>query len=220
MAIELYWGSGSPFAWRVMLTLELKRLAYESKLLEFSKQEHKTAAYLQLNPRGKVPALKDGDFLIYESIAIMAYLDRKYPTPEIFGRTPKETGLVWRWICECESYLLGPTDKVVRPLFFGRGLEKTDEIQQAAQVIRQELKRIDDDLANCNWLVGAEISGADIAIFPVVQLLLRAAGKEAAQPLNLCLIPLSETFPNIARWMQRIEELPNYQRTYPPHWRG
>ena len=37
MAIELYWGSGSPFAWRVMLTLEVKGLAYESKLLEFSK---------------------------------------------------------------------------------------------------------------------------------------------------------------------------------------
>ena len=50
MAIELYWGSGSPFAWRVMLTLEVKKLAYESKLLEFSKGEHKTPAYLQLNP--------------------------------------------------------------------------------------------------------------------------------------------------------------------------
>ena len=63
MAIELYWGSGSPFAWRVMLTLEVKGLAYESKLLEFSKGEHQTPAYLQLNPRGKVPTLKDGDFV-------------------------------------------------------------------------------------------------------------------------------------------------------------
>ena len=71
MAIELYWGSGSPFAWRVMLTLELKRLPYESKLLEFSKQEHKTPQYLQLNPRGKVPTLKDDEFVLYESIAIM-----------------------------------------------------------------------------------------------------------------------------------------------------
>ena len=53
MAIELYWGSGSPFAWRVMLTLEVKGLKYESKLLEFSKGEHKTPAYLQLNPAGQ-----------------------------------------------------------------------------------------------------------------------------------------------------------------------
>ena len=220
MAIELYWGSGSPFAWRVMLTLELKRLPYESKLLEFSKQEHKTPAYLQLNPRGKVPTLKDGDFVLYESIAIMAYLDRKYPAPPIFGTTAEQTGSIWRSVMECESYLLSAGDKVVRPLFFGRGLEKVDEIQHAAQTIRQELKRINDSLASSNWLVGAEISAPDIAIFPVVQLLLRAAGKEAAQSLDLGLIPLSETFPNIARWVQRIEQLPNYQRTYPPHWRG
>ena len=220
MAIELYWGSGSPFAWRVMLTLEVKRLPYESKLLEFSKQEHKTPQYLQLNPRGKVPTLKDGEFVLYESVAIMAYLDRKYPTPPIFGTTAEQTGLIWRSVMECESYLLSAGDKVVRPLFFGRGLEKIDEIQQAAQTIRQELETLNDGLASSNWLVGAEISAADIVIFPLVQLLLRAAGKEAAQPLDLGLIPLSKTFPNIARWVQRIEQLPNYQRTYPPHWRG
>ena len=219
MAIELYWGSGSPFAWRVMLTLELKRLPYESKLLEFSKQEHKTPQYLQLNPRGKVPTLKNGEFVLYESIAIMAYLDRKYPTPPIFGSTAEQTGSIWRSVMECESYLLSAGDKVVRPLFFGKGLEKVDEIQQAAQTIRQELKKINDSLASSNWLVGTEISAADIAIFPVVQLLLRAAGKEAAQSLDLGLVPLSQTFPNIARWVQRIEQLPNYQRTYPPHWR-
>jgi len=65
MAIELYWGSGSPFSWRVMLTLEVKGLAYESKLLEFSKGQNKSPAYLRLNPRGKVPTLKDGDFVLY-----------------------------------------------------------------------------------------------------------------------------------------------------------
>ena len=219
MAIELYWGSGSPFAWRVMLTLEIKRLPYESKLLEFSKQEHKTPAYLQLNPRGKVPTLKDGECVLYESIAIMAYLDRKYPPPPIFGSTAEETGLIWRSVCECESYLLSANDKIIRPVFFGKGLDKVDEIQQAAQDIRQELKMIDKRLTNSDWLVGSEISAADISVFPVIQLLLRAASKPAAQPLNLGVMPLSKTYPNIARWIVRIEGLPNYQRTYPPHWR-
>jgi glutathione S-transferase len=219
MAIELYWGSGSPFAWRVMLTLELKGLTYESKLLEFSKGDHKAPAYLRLNPRGKVPTLKDGDFVLNESLAIMSYLDRKYPEPPLFGKTPEQTGLIWRALVECESYIVTAADKVVRPIFFGRGLDKVEEIQEAAQTVRRELETINERLARSPWLVGDTVSAADIGVFPLVQLLVRAASKEAAQPLKLGLLPLAQTFPNVARWVQRIESLPNYQRTYPPHWR-
>jgi glutathione S-transferase len=219
LAIELYWASGSPFAWRVMLTLEVKKLAYESKLLQFSKGENKTPAYLQLNPRGKVPSLKDGDFVLYESLAIMSYLDRKYPEPPLFGKTPEETGMIWRALAECESYVVSASNKVVRPIFFGEGLDKVEEIQQAAQTLRQEFKTIDERLAGSHWLVGNKISAADIGTFPLVQLILRAASKEAAQPLNLGFLPLEKTSPNIAKWVQRIEALPDYQRTYPPHWR-
>jgi len=219
MAIEFYWGSGSPFAWRVMLTLEVKGLAYESKLLEFSKGDHKTPAYLRLNPRGKVPTLKDGDFVVYESLAIMSYLDRKYSDPPLFGESPEETGLIWRALAECESYIVSAGDKVVRPIFFGKGLDKVAEIEQAAQTLRHELKMIDERLAASPWFVGDKISAADIGVFPLVQLLLRAASKETAQPFNLDLLPLGQTFPNVARWVQQIEALPNYQRTYPPHWR-
>ena len=219
MAIELYWGSGSPFAWRVMLTLEVKGLNYESKLLEFSKGDHKTPAYLKLNPRGKVPSLKDGDFVLYESLAIMSYIDRKYPDPPLFGKTPEETGLIWRWLAECESYVVSAGDKLVRPIFFGQGLERVEEIQQGAQTLRDEFKRLDERLARSQWLIGDKLSAADIGIFPITQLVLRAASKEAAQPFNLGFLPLEQRFPNIARWLQRIEALPNYQRTYPPHWR-
>jgi glutathione S-transferase len=219
MAIELYWGSGSPFAWRVMLTLEVKGLSYESKLLEFSKSEHKTPAYLRLNPRGKVPTLKDGDFLLYESLAIMTYLDRKYPDPPLFGKTAEEAGLIMRTISECESYLTTTGDKLVRPLFFGKGLDNVDEIQQAAQTIRQELSTLDGSLAHRNWLIGGQLSAADIAVFPLVQLLLRAASKEAARPFNLGLLPLENNFVHLARWVHRIEALPGYERTYPPHWK-
>jgi glutathione S-transferase len=219
MAIELYWGSGSPFAWRVMLTLEVKGLAYESKLLEFSKGEHKSADYLKLNPRGKVPTLTDGGFVVYESLAIMSYLDRKYPSPPLFGASAEETGMIWQAISECESYFASAGDKVVRPLFFGKGLDKVDEIQQAAQAIRAELKTLDARLSARNWLVGEAISAADIAIFPMIKLILRAASKAAAQPLKLQWLPLAQCYPHIAKWCERIEALPNYQRTYPPHWR-
>ena len=41
MALEVFWGSGSPFSWRVLLALEYKRVPYESRLLQFAKKEHK-----------------------------------------------------------------------------------------------------------------------------------------------------------------------------------
>jgi glutathione S-transferase len=219
MALELYWGSGSPFSWRAMLTLELKRLPYDSKRLEFSKEDHKSPAYLKLNPRGKVPTLKDEDFVLYESVAIMAYLDRKYPDPPMFGRTPQETGQIWRSISETDSYLLEPAFKVVVPLYFGRDLEKTDEIQSAAATIRQELGRINAALSHSVWIVGAQISAADIALFPFIQTLLRAASKDAAKPLDLGFSPLDQTYPNIAAWVKRVEAIPGYEKTYPPHWK-
>jgi glutathione S-transferase len=219
MALELYWGSGSPFAWRVMLTLEVKRLAYQSTLLEFSKGDHKAAGFLKLNPRGKVPLLKDDDFVLNESLAIMAYLDKKYPEPPLFGTSPQETGLIWRAVMEVEAYVLSAGDKLVRPLFFGQGLDETDKIQEAAATIRRELKLFDAVLEGATWLIGRRLSAADISLFPLVQMIVRAAGKDAAKPFNFELLPLDKSFPNIAAWAKRIEALAGYERTYPPHWR-
>ncbi|MEK7245525.1 MAG: glutathione S-transferase N-terminal domain-containing protein, partial [Pseudomonadota bacterium] len=119
MTIEVYWGSGSPYAWRVLLTLEAKKIAYVSRLIEFSKEEHKTPDYLALNPRGKVPTLKDGDYVLSESIAIIAYLDRMRPEPPLFGRSAEETGRVWKAISDSMSYLEPAVGRVVVPIFFG-----------------------------------------------------------------------------------------------------
>src|SRR3546814_17106739 len=77
MALTLYYGSGSPFAWRVWLALEYKALSYDLKVLSFDRREHKTADYLTLNPRGEVPVLVDDGFALYESNAIVEYIDER-----------------------------------------------------------------------------------------------------------------------------------------------
>ena len=105
MTLQIYWGSGSPYAWRVLLAAELKRIPYESKLLEFSKGDLKTPEFLALNPRGKVPVIRDGDFVLAESTAILAYLDRKHPEPPLFGRTAEEAGRVGQAVSEFEAYV-------------------------------------------------------------------------------------------------------------------
>ena len=104
MAIDLYWGSGSPQCWRVMLALEHKRLPWTSHPLQLARQDHKSPQMLAMNPRGRVPVLKDGDYVVFESVAVLYYLDLKYPDPPIFGRTPEEAGVIMRVIEEFQAY--------------------------------------------------------------------------------------------------------------------
>lgn len=220
MALEVFWGSGSPFAWRVLLALEVKRLPYESRLLQFSKGEHKAPAYLAMNPRGKVPVLRDGDYVLYESSAILGYLDAKYPSPPLYGTTPEERGTVLRLIAETESYLQPPLMRTAQALFGTQAKEKAADLRAAGGEIQRELTTIDGILARTPWLAGAELSAADLVLFPLVQLLVRAAGKPEAAALDLGVLPLRERYPAIAAWVARVEALPGYERTYPPHWRA
>ena len=71
MALEIWWGSGSPYSWRALLALEYKQLSYVSHLVQFAKQEHKAPALVKMNPRGRVPVLKDDDYVCFESLAIL-----------------------------------------------------------------------------------------------------------------------------------------------------
>jgi glutathione S-transferase len=217
--LEIHWGSGSPFAWRVLLALEIKNIPYESHLIEFSKKQHKEPAFLALNPRGKVPVIKDGDFTLSESLAILAYLDRKVPEPPLFGRTPEETGRVWRSVSETVSYLEPPAIRVVGPLFFNKTAEKADDLRAALPPLHDELKLMEAALGRSRWLAGDAISAADIVAHPAIESLLRAAGKEAASAFDLGLLPLERHYPAIAAWRARIRALPGYERTVPPHWR-
>lgn len=221
MAIEVFWSSGSPFSWRVLLALEAKHLPYTSRLLEMSKREHQDPGYLAINPRGQVPALRDGDYLVYESIAILAYLDRKYPEIPLLGATAEDSGVIWRSICETMSYLEQPTDEFILPLYRGQASAKADVVRAQLPPIQAELARLEATLreGGRRWLVTPTLSAADLAVFPLVMSLQRAASKPAAAPFEHGLTPFGEKFPALAAWVARIEALPGYERTYPPHWR-
>lgn len=220
--LTFYWGSGSPYAWRAMLGLELKGLAYESRLLQFSKGEHRSPEILALNPRGKVPVLAHGDTVVYESLAILAYLDRAFPEPPLFGATPAEAARVWRLVSEHDAYLAPLGTRVVRPLFTGgaegRIEDKADDIRAATDDVHGELGRLEERLAQGPWLAGTAVSAADATYYVSLQQLLRAAGKPAAEPLSLRLLPLRDRYPRLAAWEQRFAALPGVARAWPPHW--
>ena len=222
MAIDLYWGSGSPFSWRVLLALELKRLPYANHLLQFSKQEHKSPHMLSLNFRGRVPVLKDGDYVVFESLAVLFYLDRKYPSPApLFGRTPEEAGVIMRVICEYQAYAEQHVMQIVSAFLMRTPgqVVKQEELASAMHVVGSEARSIEARLAKSDWVVGETISAADIVIFPSLQMLLRALAKPEARDLSSRFLPLDVNYPALSRWIARVEALPGYDKTYPPHWR-
>ena len=134
MALTLYWGSGSPFAWRVLLALEHKQLAYESQLLHFDRQEHQSPPMLKLNPRGRVPVLKDGDYVVFESVAILYFLDMKYPQVPIFGASPEEAGVIMRVICEFQAYAEPFVQKIIDAIFSDRVGDDIDALTRSAKI--------------------------------------------------------------------------------------
>jgi glutathione S-transferase len=219
MALTLYWGSGSPFAWRVLLALEHKGLDYESQLLQFDKQEHQSPYMLKLNPRGRVPVLKDGDYVVFESLAVLYYLDLKYPQRPIFGRTPEEAGVIMRVICEYHEYAEPAVQKIVHAVFAGQVAGRFEELSDAMHIVGREARTIEGRLSKEDWIVGENYSAADMAIFPSIQLLRRALSKSQATELGARFLPMEKNYPALARWIARIESLPGYERTYPPHWR-
>lgn len=220
MAIEVYWGSGSPYAWRVLLALEHKRLAYTRHLLQFSKQEHKSPQLLQMNPRGRLPVLRDGDYVCFESLAILYYLDLKYPDPPIFGHSPEEAGTIMRVICEYQAYIEPHLEKITRAVFSRAADLRSDEITRAMHAAASEARTIEARLSRSDWVVGETYSAVDMVIFPGFQLLKRALERPEAKELASRFMPVEIHYPAVGRWVARIESLPGYARTYPPHWLG
>jgi glutathione S-transferase len=124
--MEIYWFSGSPFAWRALLTLEMKHINYSSRVLEISKRDNQSPEFRALSPRGKVPVLKDGDFVLSESLAIMTYLDRKFPDPPLFGRSPEDAGRIVKAISEFDSYTYPLESLSARDWLVGQGISAAD----------------------------------------------------------------------------------------------
>ena len=110
---------GSPYAWRVQLALEHKALPYERKVLSFSAGDTRKPEFLALNPRHRVPVIVDGDFVLYESNAIVEYLDDAYPGrgAPLFPGDARQRALVRRLIAEVDNYFDKATDPVVDEAF-------------------------------------------------------------------------------------------------------
>ena len=216
---EIFWGSGSPFAWRVLMTAALKSVPYESRRLQFTEKEHKAPAYLAINDRGEVPTLRDGNFVLTESLAIMTYLDAAYPDPPLFGRSSQATGLIWRWISVFMYHFEPLADRIIAPVLGGLLDASEDDIRVAAASLHSEFSRLEESVEGSLWLAGDNISAADIIGHSDLEFLLRIVGRDEVKRLKIGYDDMEYRYPSITAWRDRMTRIEGYDKAYPPHWR-
>ncbi len=215
MTLTFYYGSGSPYAWRVWLGLEHKQVPYEQKVLSFSAGDHRKPEFLAINPRHKVPVIIDDGFALHESSAILEYLDERFPDgPPLFPGDVRARAIARRLIREADTYVMESSSDLTGELFSTKPAADWDQekIAGGKQKVLEELARFEGYLTN-EWLAGPRVSAADLSLYPMLATLGRLEKKKPDLGL-LAALP-----PKVAGWFERFKALPYADKTYPPHWR-
>lgn len=214
MALTFYYGAGSPYAWRVWLALEHKLIPYERKVLSFAEGDPKKPEFLALNPRGKVPVVVDGGLTLFESAAIVEYLEDAYPDygKRLFPGSVMDRALIRRQVCEADNYLVPAGNRLLRQVLFTKQEEWNPErIAGARDELLAELDRWGREIRG-DYLAGP-VSAADYTVYPLIALALRCEKRKPDLGLRAA-IP-----ERLNAWMQGVEMLPFFPRTWPAHWK-
>jgi glutathione S-transferase len=143
--LVLYDAHGSPCARRVRIVLLEKGLAWETRLLDLTKLEQKSPAYLALNPNGIVPTLVHGERVVYESNVITEYLDECFPGERLYPADPWERARARMW----QAFELEMA-KEFRPLMYQRVIGPLQR-RRSKQELLDDVRRSTQDPAHTAW---------------------------------------------------------------------
>ena len=160
--IEL-WHCPDARSFRPLWTLEELGLAYELHLLPFPPRVREPA-YLEINPLGTIPAMKDGDTFMSESAAIVQYLCTRYgPSDLTVGVDDPDYGAWLNWLHFGEATLTFPQTLVLRYRQFEPG--KAEVVaDDYAKWFLSRLRHVDRALAKGDWLCAGRFTAADISV--------------------------------------------------------
>ncbi len=225
MTLTLTTISGSPRGWRVLLGLAFKGLTVEINELKLSENEHKAEPFISLNPRGTVPVLESDGIVIRDSMAILAWLDRKFPQKPLFGSTDLEAAEIWQATMESRQYLRQATADFLTPIFFqgasldDKGTPKWETLLAASDVMQSEMRFLDTKLSDGrDFLVGDNPSAADAVSWTEIRLVQRASETKPDLMTELGFAELANTFDRLEAWKQRVFERRGVEATMPGHW--
>jgi len=205
MTIELYVFPPSPRAIKVIAVANHLGIETVLRPVDLIKGEQKAPQYAALNPNMRMPTLKDGDYVLWESGAIAQYLAGKKPDMGLFPTDERGRLDVTRWqfwdVCHwdpsCTVYLF---ENLVKPHVLRAGDPDQAAIAKGEEAFHRNAKVLNDQLKGKKFITGERVTLADFSIGATLPY-----ADKAQFPL--------ESYGEIKRWYGTLSALPSWQKT-------
>jgi glutathione S-transferase len=172
--------------------------------IDFMKGEHKTPAHFARQPFGQMPAMEDGDFKLFESRAMIRYIDETLPGQALTPKDAKTRAHMNQWMCvEVEDLTPPMMSCVAQEMFIPMRGGKTDtaKVEEAKTKLATVLAVLDKHLASSGpHLVGDAFTLADVSYMPYLEYGVKTSAKD-----------LILGHANVAAWWKRISERPTWK---------
>lgn len=197
---------GSPISTctrKVLTTLHEKHAPFEFHHVDLAKGAHKSADHMTRQPFGQVPALEDGDFRLFESRAMIRYIDQTVPGQALTPADAKGRALMEQWISvETSDFTPHAMTIIMQCIFAPMAGAQPDEakVQEGRTKIAPALQVLEKQLARGPHLLGEPFTLADICYMPYIEYLSQTPAKD-----------LITSHPHVAAWWKRISERPSWK---------
>ncbi len=192
--IKLYNMTLALNCYKVRLLLSLLSVPHEKQTVDLANGEHKSPAFLKLNPFGQLPVVVDGDLVLRDSQAILVWIARKFGGDQWMTQDVNDEALVNAWLAAAAFEVrLGPYDARLAALFPTLCIDATGVAQRSAHA----LTLFNDRLTGREWVALDRPTVADVAAFP---------GITQAGDGGISLAP----YPAVLAWADRVRQLPGY----------
>ncbi len=202
--MKLYGNLNSTCTRKVLCTLAEKGKEAQFINVDLAKREQKSPEHLARQPFGVVPVLEDEDFQMYESRAIIRYLDDKFPTPKLTPTDIRGKARMEQFTSIEYSYFAPPAMKIVYQKMMNpmRGLP-TDQavLDQGKEGVTRCATVLEKALEGREFLAGDQFSLADIGYMPYVEYIFACGEGE-----------LITSHKNVGAWWKRISERPSWKK--------
>jgi glutathione S-transferase len=201
MAIKLHYHPLSTYSRRVLIALIEKQISYEPIPIDMAARKHKESVCLALNPYGRVPTLQQDGFVLYESTAILDYLEATHPQPALAPADPRGRALMDMHMKLCDIQMTRPWATIIFPKrFLPKERWNESAMAEAKAEVEKHLDIVERQLAGRQYLIGDQFTLADVCYLPFLQFL-----------------PLAEIRPPpaVAAWSERLLNRPSAMQTKP-----